>query len=118
MVPVPMPIHAGAGARCYLRDATPEERARELLAGVIAGVVHMHSRGVAHRDLKLDNMLLTEAGDVRIDTVYTSVLGRALRTAGLCVEALRRNGRPPPPILPTWRLNERHYGMLQPQPHP
>ena len=58
-------------------------------------------------------LLLTEAGDLRIDTVYTSVLGRALRTAGLCVEALRRNGRPPPPILPTWRLNERHYGMLQ-----
>ena len=57
-------------------------------------------------------LLLTEAGDLRIDTVYTSVLGRALRTAGLCVEALRRNGRPPPPILPTWRLNERHYGML------
>ncbi|EOD26624.1 hypothetical protein EMIHUDRAFT_115032 [Emiliania huxleyi CCMP1516] len=47
----------------------PEERARELLAGVIAGVVHMHSRGVAHRDLKLDNMLLTEAGSSHVKII-------------------------------------------------
>jgi len=47
----------------------PEERARELLAGVIAGVVHMHSRGVAHRDLKLDNMLLTEAGGSHVKII-------------------------------------------------
>lgn len=35
-----------------------EERARRLVKGVVSGTVFMHSRGVAHRDLKLENILL------------------------------------------------------------
>lgn len=44
-----------------------EERARRLGRGVVAGVTFMHSCGVAHRDLKLENLLLDRPdGDVKI----------------------------------------------------
>jgi len=47
----------------------PEERAKVLLAGVVSGVLHMHSRGLAHRDLKLENLLLTEAGGSHVKII-------------------------------------------------
>jgi len=44
------------------------------------------------------------------DRVYTSLLRRAEQTA-----ALVTSGWPPPPVppVPDWRLNERHFGVLQ-----
>ena len=61
------------------------------------------------------DLLVAEAPETfaNIDIVYTSVLCRAIRTAEVCVDAFRQNGRSAPPIRTTWRLNERHYGMLQ-----
>ena len=44
------------------------------------------------------------------DLVYTSVLGRAIETMELCLEAM---GIKDIPIKYHWRLNERHYGALQ-----
>lgn len=44
------------------------------------------------------------------DVVYTSVLKRAIRTAWLALEEMDRMWLP---MLPDWRLNERHYGGLQ-----
>lgn len=44
------------------------------------------------------------------DRVYTSVLKRAIRTTWLALEEM---GRMYLPVLPDWRLNERHYGALQ-----
>ncbi|MCB9646492.1 MAG: protein kinase [Deltaproteobacteria bacterium] len=40
----------------------PEE-ARKLLRGVCEGLVHAHARGVIHRDLKPDNVILEQPGD-------------------------------------------------------
>jgi len=38
--------------------ALPEHRVRPLAVGIVAGLIHLHARGIAHRDLKLENILL------------------------------------------------------------
>nr|MBF0684498.1 2,3-diphosphoglycerate-dependent phosphoglycerate mutase [Pseudomonas sp.] len=44
------------------------------------------------------------------DVAYTSVLKRAIRTLWIVLDELDRMDVP---VIPTWRLNERHYGALQ-----
>ena len=44
------------------RGNLPEEDARAVLFGVLNALEHMHSIGIAHRDLKLENVLLLEEG--------------------------------------------------------
>ena len=41
-----------------LRGCLCEEDAKTVMAGILRGVSHLHSRGVVHRDLKLENILL------------------------------------------------------------
>lgn len=47
-------------------NAMPEEVARGFMRELLAGVSHCHERGVAHRDLKLENVLLTREGRVKV----------------------------------------------------
>src|SRR5690606_25633766 len=44
------------------------------------------------------------------DLAYTSLLKRAIRTLWIVLDELDRMYIP---VIPTWRLNERHYGALQ-----
>lgn len=44
------------------------------------------------------------------DLAYTSVLKRAIRTLWIALDAMDRMHLP---VVPHWRLNERHYGALQ-----
>jgi 2,3-bisphosphoglycerate-dependent phosphoglycerate mutase len=53
--------------------------------------------------------LLKEAG-FAFDVAYTSVLTRAIRTLWLALDEMQMMWIP---VLPSWRLNERHYGGLQ-----
>jgi 2,3-bisphosphoglycerate-dependent phosphoglycerate mutase len=53
---------------------------------------------------------LLEAGGFVFDIAYTSVLKRALRTNWIVLDVLDRLWIP---VIPDWRLNERHYGALQ-----
>lgn len=53
--------------------------------------------------------LLKEKG-FQFDLVFTSFLKRAIRTAWITLDALDAIHTP---IGQTWRLNERHYGVLQ-----
>jgi 2,3-bisphosphoglycerate-dependent phosphoglycerate mutase len=53
--------------------------------------------------------LLREQG-YDFDRVWTSVLKRAIRTAWLVLDEMDRMWLP---MIPDWRLNERHYGSLQ-----
>jgi serine/threonine protein kinase len=46
--------------------AMSEATARKFMSQLLAGVQHCHSRGVAHRDLKLENVLLTKDGVVKV----------------------------------------------------
>lgn len=43
-----------------------EPLARHWFAQILEGVKHMHERGFAHMDLKLDNLLLDERLNVKI----------------------------------------------------
>mmetsp|Transcript_47152 Transcript_47152/g.156292 ORF Transcript_47152/g.156292 Transcript_47152/m.156292 type:complete len:167 (+) Transcript_47152:124-624(+) len=52
-----------------------EDRAARLMSGAVAAIKHMHSHRVAHRDLKLENLLLADVGG---DDVKVCDLGLAL----------------------------------------
>ena len=41
----------------------PENLARKYFASVLAGAAHCHRHGVAHRDLKLENLMLDASGE-------------------------------------------------------
>jgi MAP/microtubule affinity-regulating kinase len=47
-------------------QAMTEEVARGYFAPLLAGVQYCHECGVAHRDLKLENVLLTKGGELKI----------------------------------------------------
>merc|ERR1712070_1243720 len=47
-------------------NAMDEDLARSFFLQLLAGVMHCHAHGVAHRDLKLENVLLTKSGVVKV----------------------------------------------------
>ena len=47
-------------------NAMPESVARDFFLQMLDGVGYCHLAGVAHRDLKLENVLLNNAGDVKL----------------------------------------------------
>ena len=47
-------------------NAMTEEVAKGFIRQLLAGVAHCHSKLIAHRDLKLENVLLTSSGVVKI----------------------------------------------------
>src|SRR5882724_440930 len=69
--------------------------------------VDLSAKGVD--EAKQAGRLLRENGFV-FDLAYTSVLKRAIRTLWLALEEMDLMWIP---VLPSWRLNERHYGALQ-----
>jgi 2,3-bisphosphoglycerate-dependent phosphoglycerate mutase len=53
---------------------------------------------------------LLKQNEFAFDIAYTSLLKRAIRTLWLSLEEMDSMWIP---VIPDWRLNERHYGMLQ-----
>lgn len=60
-----------------------EDIARRYFRQLISAVKHCHSRGVFHRDLKLDNLLLDEDGNLKVTDFGLSAVTDQIRPDGL-----------------------------------
>jgi serine/threonine protein kinase len=49
-----------------IRDKLPETEARVFWRQIVQGVEYMHSQGIVHRDLKLENIMLDRNRNVVI----------------------------------------------------
>ncbi|KAJ2082314.1 rim15, signal transduction response regulator [Coemansia sp. RSA 988] len=60
----------------------PEEWVRHYLAEVVLGIEDLHARGVVHRDLKPDNLLIDSEGHLKLTDFGLSKLGFLGRRVG------------------------------------
>jgi serine/threonine protein kinase len=81
-VPDSLDKHVRAG------EPLPYQRAVEIAVQVCRGLAHAHENGVVHRDIKLQNILLTEDGIAKVThfgiarALVSSTLSRGTRTMG------------------------------------
>lgn len=55
------------------RCGMPETQARFVMKGISAGIAHCHGRGIVHRDLKCENIMLTADMNVKIGGKYNPI---------------------------------------------
>jgi 2,3-bisphosphoglycerate-dependent phosphoglycerate mutase len=83
-------------------------------AGTFTGWLDVPLTERGRREAARAGELLVEHGCVP-GVVHSSVLVRALDTVAVVTGALAAAGVPRPAVRDDWRLNERHYGVLQGQ---
>ena len=44
----------------------PEQQARFVIRGISSGIAYCHAKGIEHRDLKCENIMLTKDMDIKI----------------------------------------------------
>ncbi|CAH0713077.1 unnamed protein product, partial [Brenthis ino] len=98
----------------------PEAQARALAAQLVSAVRHMHARGVVHRDLKMENIMLDSTKqcikivDFGLSNVWSA--GGALRTPCGSLEyaapELFVDGRRYGPEVDLWSIGVIVYGMV------
>ena len=85
---VVMPLMLGGDLRYYLKQNGPcrESEARFYMAELLLALEHMHSLRIVYRDLKPDNVLLDEAGHIRLSDFGLSARIRSAdgKTSGFC----------------------------------
>lgn len=100
-----------------------EERARELLSGVLQALLYLHEHGYLHRDLKPDNILLATdggqtlpqladfglAGELEPEPGAQTVCGSPLYMAPEVMDRRRYTGQ-----ADVWSLGVLLYGLLSP----
>jgi serine/threonine protein kinase len=96
------PFVKGTTLRAWIGNngAVPLARAVEILRGVLNGLAHAHAAGIAHGELKPENVLLSDEGILVVDTGIASALGKpaTARNDMAAVQALARemlNGTKP-----------------------
>jgi serine/threonine protein kinase len=74
-----MELCAGGDLLNYVRKRkrVKENMAKFIFKQLIDGLQHCHSRGILHRDIKLDNVLLNAAGDLKVCDFGVSKIVRA-----------------------------------------
>jgi serine/threonine-protein kinase len=88
------PFVPGTTLRAWIGNngPIPLARAVEILRGVLAGLEHAHAAGIAHGELKAENVLLAEQGVLVADTGIASALGKpaSARNDMAAVQSLAR----------------------------
>ncbi|KAJ6628781.1 RIM15, signal transduction response regulator [Mycena sp. CBHHK59/15] len=80
----------------------PEEWAKNYIAEVVLGLEYLHERGVVHRDLKPDNLLIDQHGHLKLTDFGLSrigLLGRQTRESQPMRPAARYGSRSRPPSM-------------------
>jgi eukaryotic-like serine/threonine-protein kinase len=72
------PFVPGTTLRAWIGNNGPVPLARtvEVLRGVLNGLAHAHSDGIAHGELKSENVLLADEGILVVDTGIPTALGK------------------------------------------
>lgn len=76
----------------------PEDWTKKYLAEVVLGIQHLHSRGIVHRDIKPDNLLIDQKGHLKLTDFGLSRMGligrqkRALKSPNDSSLDLLKNG--------------------------
>ncbi len=83
-----MPVATGQSLRDRLAScgALPETDALRIASDVVEALVHAHANGVVHRDIKPDNILLSEGHAIVVDFGIAKALGSAQNVATLTSE--------------------------------
>ncbi|HJS44002.1 MAG TPA: protein kinase [Gemmatimonadales bacterium] len=88
------PFVPGTTLRAWIGNngPIPLARAVEILRAVLAGLEHAHAAGIAHGELKAENVLLAEQGVLVADTGIATALGKpaTARNDMAAVQALAR----------------------------
>eukprot|EP00192_Tetraselmis_astigmatica_P004882 CAMPEP_0117682720 /NCGR_PEP_ID=MMETSP0804-20121206/19866_1 /TAXON_ID=1074897 /ORGANISM="Tetraselmis astigmatica, Strain CCMP880" /LENGTH=436 /DNA_ID=CAMNT_0005492963 /DNA_START=43 /DNA_END=1350 /DNA_ORIENTATION=+ len=72
------PLCTGGTLRDALRargGRLAEEDARCVMQGILLGLQHMHSKGISHRDLKLENVLIMRPDDWQVTDIRLADFG-------------------------------------------
>ncbi|KAJ7507973.1 hypothetical protein B0H11DRAFT_1969548 [Mycena galericulata] len=80
----------------------PEEWTKNYIAEVVLGLEYLHQRGVVHRDLKPDNLLIDQHGHLKLTDFGLSrigLLGRQTRESQLVRPTTRYGSRSRPPSM-------------------
>ncbi|KAJ6598905.1 hypothetical protein DFH09DRAFT_1129532 [Mycena vulgaris] len=80
----------------------PEEWTKNYIAEVVLGLEYLHQRGVVHRDLKPDNLLIDQHGHLKLTDFGLSrigLLGRQTRETQLVRPGARYGSRSRPPSM-------------------